>query len=349
MMDKQVLIGLVEHMGDIVACEPVSRRMRVKYPNRKICWVSRIAFKEILESNPNIDRVIYVECLTEWIVLSKHQAGDVIVDLHVNYRECEHCRIPLYKNNFNALVTIKNWYDFGSLLNAFSIGAGIGCIDDHPNVYIQEINRKKIDSLNLDKRYIVIHRNSNDDSRDWANQKWIKLVEILVKENYLIVDVGSESRINNLEITSGYLDLRGKLSILDTAELISRAELFIGIDSGPAHLANAVKAKAVVLLGVFKDFKKYHPYSGLYSVEGDKLRIVRNNSGPARDLHVVDVVDAINYMLGNPQSVIDRDVFRLSPANDSLDKKNTSVKIIAFYLPQFYPTPENNHAWGWIC
>lgn len=345
-MDKKVFIGLVEHMGDIVACEPITRRMKEKYPSHKICWVGKSIYKEILETNPNIDEVIYVNCLTEWIILSKHQKDSVIVDLHVNFRECECCRVPLYKSKYNSLVTIQNWYDFGSLLNAFSIGAGVESFNDHPNVYIQDINKTKIDSLSLKQKFVVIHRNSNDSARDWNNRKWKKLVELLIGNNLLVIDVGSESQCNNITVNGNYLDLRGKLSILDTAELISRAELFIGIDSGPAHLANAVKAKSVILLGVFGNFKKYHPYSGLYSSEGPNLRIVRNLNGPASDIEVADVFDAINYIIDHPQSIVDKNIFHSYFEQKFTVEKNGEIKVIAFYLPQFYPTPENNHAWG---
>ena len=59
-----------------------------------------------------------------------------------------------------------------------------------------------------------------------------------------------------------YKSLCGRLSILETAEVIRRAKLFIGIDSGPAHLANAVGTFGIIMLGNYLGFERYNPFSG---------------------------------------------------------------------------------------
>ena len=82
----KVVIGLVEHLGDIVACEPVARYVKAKYPGCKVSWVVNDTFRELVDYNPYIDATVTVECLTDWIKFTKHQAYDRIIDLHVNYQ-----------------------------------------------------------------------------------------------------------------------------------------------------------------------------------------------------------------------------------------------------------------------
>src|ERR1700748_1462884 len=120
----QILIGLIEHFGDVVACEPVARSLRAKHPSAHISWAIRQPFRELIDSNPYIDDTLVLGCLTDWIKLSKHSQYDLLVDLHVNYRVCEDCRVPLIKDHGNPFVNVYEWFDYGALLEAFCEGAG---------------------------------------------------------------------------------------------------------------------------------------------------------------------------------------------------------------------------------
>ena len=97
------------------------------------------------------------------------------------------------------------------------------------------------------------------------------------------------------EDSSRERSLCGKLTIDQTTAVLSRATLFIGIDSGPAHLANAVGVPAVILLGSYKGFAGYMPYSGGYA-DGTRADIVRTD-GPMDTLPVAAVVQAMRSRL----------------------------------------------------
>ena len=101
-----------------------------------------------------------------------------------------------------------------------------------------------------------------------------------------------------------YRNLCGKLSIPETAAVISRARLFVGIDSGPAHLANAVGTFGVVLLGEYNLFSRYLPYTGGYG-DGSNSRLVYAD-GPASTLSVAAVHAEIAAALENGQNTINR-------------------------------------------
>ncbi|MGA9755070.1 MAG: hypothetical protein WBV23_07990, partial [Desulfobaccales bacterium] len=107
----KILIGLIEHLDDIVACEPVSRYLKAKYDNANIAWAVSKPYVELIDSNPNIDKTIIMDCLTDWIKHIKHSKYNYIVDLHVNYRICQHCNIPLFKTTGNPFVNVYEWFD----------------------------------------------------------------------------------------------------------------------------------------------------------------------------------------------------------------------------------------------
>lgn len=280
-----VAIALIEHIGDVVACEPISRYIKDEHPNSYVVWFVRDQYRELVDANPYVDKTWTVYCLTEWILFATTRLFDEVVDLHLDGRMCPICGISLRKEG-GVKITFENYLQFGSLLATFCQSAGIPVVDGAPRVYISPDIVSKIDSLGLPARFIVIHATSNDLAKDWTRVGWHELTQRLVRDGYYVVEVGRSSVLANFE-SLFYINLCGRLSILETAEVIRRACLFIGVDSGPAHLANATGTPGVVLLGHFRMFKKYQPYTGLYASQ-DYSNLVYID-GLVSDLSVSDV------------------------------------------------------------
>lgn len=293
----EIVIGLIEHLGDIVACEPVARYLKVNYPDSRLTWVVSEKYRELVDVNPHIDEVLAVECLTDWIKLIKHNSFDKVVDLHVNLRVCEHCRVPLVKTRGNPFVSVYEWFDYGALLEAFSLGAGLPKLSGQPRLYLGPEHVAAVDTLILPSDFCVIHRESNTAQKDWTDDGWAELSAFIRAELGLeIVEVGGGKLTRPSPLAEGFIDLFNRLPILQTAEVIRRARLFIGIDSGPAHLANAVRTPGVVLLGRHSNFRQYMPFTGFYASADPAVKIVRNLVGDVRELGVAEVAEAVCYV-----------------------------------------------------
>lgn len=294
---RTVLVGLVEHLGDIVACEPISRHLRHERPDAHIVWAVRRPYRGLLEHNPHVDEIITVRCLTEWMHLVSGNPVDQVFDLHVPGKKCLICgmehRRPDKRDNINA----SNYYRFGNLLE---IGCALGNLPplrDTPRVYIPQRSVAIVDALSLPSRFAVIHGMSNEASRDWDPLKWAPLTRALSAEHGLkVVEVGLKSVVQ--EQIADHVDLTGRLGILETAEVMRRSSLFIGIDSGPAHLANAVEAPGVILLGHYASYTRYMPYSGGYA-SGRTARIIHADA-PASSIPVAQVMDAAREAIKLP-------------------------------------------------
>lgn len=288
-----ILIGLVDHFGDIVAAEPVTRYLRSRYPNDMLVWAVRPPYRELIESNPHVDCALVLGCLTEWMYLWRGLFSQVF-DLHLQGRFCETCYCLYSRNSGNSEINLSNYYHHGNLLSVFCQAAGLPILQDAPQVYISEHHIQTVDRLDLPKTFIAIHCKSNQKERDWQTEKWQLLVE-KISETYglPVIEVGLRPEVANPP--AGYRSVCGQLSLLETAEVIRRATLLIAIDSGPAHLANAVGTAGVIIMGHFSNYKQYLPYSGRYATR--ERAILLYADGAAATLEVDRVFEAVKQQL----------------------------------------------------
>ena len=277
------IVGLIEHFGDIVACEPVARYLKEKHG--RVAWAVRPPFRELIDTNPHIDSTIECETLSEWMTLRGGFAN--VVDLHINRRWCDPTGNEFVKDDHGSGIDRTNYYSHGNLLAIACKSAGLPVLTEGPRVYPSEADRQYLYALTLPERFVAVHATSNQPKRDWQADKWTELQDQL---DLPVIEVGLQSTLGG---EAGRLC--GTLSLLETAELIRRASVFVGIDSGPAHLANAVDVPGVILLGQYNHYLTYLPYSGGYG-DGSTATVLHHD-GPAAELPVETVLVAVQERL----------------------------------------------------
>ena len=105
--------------------------------------------------------------------------------------------------------------------------------------------------------YMVVAFRAVAESRRWGSDKYTELIRMIIAEHHLrVVLVGTSDDMSEgdqiveaVEHSDMVINLAGKTSLRELAAILSRARLFVGNDSGPAHLAGAVGAPVVVLSG----------------------------------------------------------------------------------------------------
>ncbi|MFO7654958.1 MAG: glycosyltransferase family 9 protein [Candidatus Krumholzibacteriia bacterium] len=328
-------VCLLEHLGDIVAAEPVAGHVRSRHPDAVLVWVVSRRYADLVRHHPQVDAILELGCLTEWIHLRERRLFDRLYDLNLHGRDCAVCHVPLQRPPQERTVTVKNYYDHGCLLDVFCAAAGLPRLAAAPRLHLPPAAEAAAEALSLPPRFVTIHGRSHQDARDWRPERWRALVEALVQEHGVsVVEVGLQSALDRPprdaagartsiaggadrpavagatvagaavagatvagpvaaeEAAARYVDLCGRLSLAQTAAVVRRAELFVGIDSGPAHLAAAAGVSGVVLLGHYRHYRSYVPYSGPWA-DGSGADLVRNFDGPAADLPVERVLAAV--------------------------------------------------------
>ena len=291
------IIILPEHIGDVIAFSPFAEKLKQENKANFIIWVIKPAYLSIIQFNKNIDYFVPATCDGLVEKFSKNTQFK-IYDVRFNGNNyCEICDTKRIYNKIDNDFTLENYYEYGSLLEIFSTMAGKPMKKEAwlPTINIPDSISSEISKYKLPNRYIVIHTTSNDSAREWKNEKWIQLIqEIKQSKNLIIVQIGLENKLQKSK--NSFIDLCGKLSLQQTAEVIKKCDLFIGIDSGPAHMANAVGAKSLILLGKYRQIANYMPFSGNFA-NGINSKIIYDKNIKCPDIEVETVFSAFNLLL----------------------------------------------------
>lgn len=111
-----------------------------------------------------------------------------------------------------------------------------------PRIYLSE--KEKQNSWTT--RSVVLHitaPSANKNYRTIAGIDWISVRNYLEKKNYKVVGITDDS------FTNPFYTTQCKPSIRELIVLIKKCSLFIGIDSGPSHIAAALKIPSIIFFG----------------------------------------------------------------------------------------------------
>lgn len=90
-------------------------------------------------------------------------------------------------------------------------------------------------------------------TKQWATEKFARVAEFLDVRGYRVVAVGAPTERGQLEllksIASSPIEIFSDLALPEITALAARASLFVGNDSGIAHIASAVGCPSVVIFG----------------------------------------------------------------------------------------------------
>jgi ADP-heptose:LPS heptosyltransferase len=148
--------------------------------------------------------------------------------------------------------------------------AKLGPIDlDAPaswDLMLTPSERESARKLLPDGLFLAINMGGKLARNDWGADKWTALLQTLSRLHpalglVIVGGAGDRERAEcaRLAWSGSTLNLCGELSVRETAAALERAALFIGHDSGPMHLAAAVRVPLVALFGDNNPPKKWHP------------------------------------------------------------------------------------------
>jgi heptosyltransferase-2 len=286
-MSVKVLIRTPNHLGDCVMAMPMINETREAYPGSTVTVLTPDHLAELFTRNPGIDQVLTIPTEHVHGLLSVFKIKDIIMpeDFQVGYvlppsfgsasafklagiperigyiadgRRLLLTRPLPLPTPLNSEHRSKVYFDL--------LRRGSGSVIDYvkPKIFLDAADAadgaELLDGFGVEAqdRYAVIAFRAVAESRRWGTENYTELTRRIVEEHGLkVVLVGSDKdRATGDEIVAAAEDLAGsvvnlagKTSLRELASVCSRALVFVGNDSGPAHLAAAVGCPLVVLSG----------------------------------------------------------------------------------------------------
>ena len=267
-------------LGDMVASEPILPRLNQKFGNTHITWITSKKHFPIFENHPLVNLLIDQKFTLLSYFFQQWNPFHHYYNLHLSgFRIDEKTGVSISNAKADALgIDLSNYYDQHNLLEIALKLCDLPLEDAQPRIYLNDIAYY----VPFEKPYWVIHTKSNAGFRDWTDENWHHLLtQLIATWNVKIIEIG---HVNPLNFThENFISLVGKTSLPETMKIMKGASFFIGLDSGPTHLANAFMLPGLILNGEFLNFKTYMSYSGMYK-NSQKVKVLFNESGMAKDL-----------------------------------------------------------------
>lgn len=245
-----ILVIRFSSIGDIVLTTPVLRCLKNQYPNSKIHFLTKAAFRSVVEFNPNID-VIHTldESLLDTALKMRSLHFDFIIDLHSNLRSsviklfCQTSSFTFKKLNLEKwlLVNFKKnilpekhiverYMETVSELNVTYDGKGLD--------YFLPADISI--SQDLPNSYTVLVLGAQHGTKQFPLEK---IKELIPQLHLPVVLIGGKDEAESGDkIALQYpslTNLCGKLSIHQSAFVIKQAASVITNDTGMMHIAAA--------------------------------------------------------------------------------------------------------------
>ena len=123
---------------------------------------------------------------------------------------------------------------------------GIDKYDYKATYYLSEEEKDwaKQETNQFDKPILAICTKSKEPVKNWPQANWLELIQNL-RSKYSIIQLGDEKE----PIFEGVHRYAGKLSMRESAAILSNASYFIGPDSLLMHIANGLEIPSTIIFG----------------------------------------------------------------------------------------------------
>jgi heptosyltransferase-3 len=279
-MQKRILIVRTDRVGDVVMITPMIREIRRTFPDAFIATLTNPNSADVLINNPHINEIITDDFNKESFnkvtaMLRSFKFTDGLLVMPTE-RAAYQMFLAGIKNRIgvgrklyevitfmksvsrNKYIPLRHEADY-----CMDLARAIGVISNNltPEIFLSHeekelgLNSLIASGCRINRRKIIIHTGSGGSSRNWSEEKYLKLIEsilnreqnteIILSANEMTDDFVVKAKAMSNELI---LDVRDSVNRLrDLINVIANCDLLIAASTGPLHIASALGIKTIGL------------------------------------------------------------------------------------------------------
>ncbi len=279
----KIAIVRLSALGDLVHSMAALQFIKAALPTLQIDWFVEERFAGLLDNNPDIDHVFTVNLkalkanklgvFQQVKKLRQHALNhyDLVIDAQGLIKSAVVARLlghQIAGFDVNSIrEKLASWfytlkvtcpYDTNAIVrNAYVLSKPLGVditegqlLNKQPFLFYQDEDPLIADYLKPDKKTVVLVIGSSWDSKNYPADKFVTIAQAL-QENCLVVWGNEEERQKAEWMATQDENIKAmpRLDLNSLKALIAKADLLIGNDTGPTHMAWALNRPSITIFG----------------------------------------------------------------------------------------------------
>ncbi len=292
---KRILIVKLSSIGDVVMSLPVAAALRHRFPEAYLAWAVGPAAADVLTGNRHLSEVLVIggkesgdgvkalpplgEPMKLRRELRRFDFG-ITLDLQGLFKSAA----VAYLSGARERIGFRSWREGAFLLNNrrlvpyrpeihavdlyldFAVALGAPREPVEFSLAVSEEDRPKVDDLvGAREKLAAFIPGARWESKLWPTGRFAAVAEGLAEEFGLtpvVIGAASDKRLATLIAAvckHEVLDLTGKTTLKQAAEVFRRCRVTVGNDTGPLYLSAAMGTPTVMVFGP-SDARRLGPY-----------------------------------------------------------------------------------------
>jgi ADP-heptose:LPS heptosyltransferase len=354
LMKKKIAVLRANALGDFIFALPALRALKETYPDNEIVYLGKKMHQALLTDRPGpVDRVVVVPPYPGVGEAEHYEPDHALVESFFEQMQQEQFDIAIqmhggggFSNPFLQKlgarlnvglqapdappldINIPYVVYYSEILRFLEVVSYLGANTRHiaPAITVMDKDLQEARAAmpgQYTGRIAVIHPGATDPHRHWPAIHFAKVADYLVNEGYTVYINGvaeesylADAILQNMQQRKGAYSLCGKLGICGLTGLLSMAAIVVSNDSGPLHLAYALRVPAVGIYWVgnmitgtpmtsalARPLISWTSQCPLCGLETKKLKTTitscKHNTSFVADITVDDVIHSVQDLLCN--------------------------------------------------